>query len=381
MRTFEALRTRRLLLFLGTVASLNCASNPPPTHPTVDVTGVVRDRDGFGVQGVEVFFDPADDDRTVGLVAPTDRNGAFHIRVRPGPYAPQIFARHARVPAATLDTVWLRAPVQRLDYRYGGIKIQGRLLDPGGRPIPSGSIQASGRYPGGYDVSMEAPVTNGRYTLFGPPSNYYFDPKPLPARFPRYHGISIFVPADTTIDFRLDGFQVVGKVVLGGEVIDNAEVEVVGPAYGSYPYFTARDRTGRDGTFRVFVPSGRCSFSVKPGPAHAFVARQDFDRTVTMAQTIRFDMSGTAWSGTLREKMTGSPVASVKVTATQDRSDYFSASCVSDRRGRFRLALHPGLDYVLSLSSTKTRVESQPTPPIRAGNDSTFELKVGIANP
>ncbi len=365
----------------GLTFVLSCASSPTPgRRSTVEVRGIIRDRDGMGVEGVGVLLDPADDDQTILTGVPTDGKGSFKIRVRPGPYRVILDNNNSlRVPTAYLDTIWLTPPTARLDYQYGGIKVEGRLLGPGGMPIQSGSIQALGGDLSGYLNTVEASVVGGHYMLFVPPGRYYFESKPLPARFPSFEGREIDISTDTTIDFSAEGNQLIGRVVLGAEgPMPDAEVYANGSAAG-LPV-SAHDETRRDGSFRLYLPPGGYTFQVVPGASHAFVVPRLFSRAVSVPQTIDLDMSGTVWSGTVRDTITGSPLRLVRVVAAFTLASSISAVSVSDGEGRFRLVLQPGHVYTLSLSSSDGRIVPKQVSRVRAGNDSALELFARVSN-
>ena len=367
---------RRLFSLTCAALSLNCASvRTIGPNATVDLRGVIRDPEGIGVPNVRVFLDYADDDRRMGPSIPTDRKGAFHVRVRPGRYAVSIEASRARVPAVKLDTIQLDPPRQRFDYQYRGLKMQGRFSGPGGKPIKSGFIQAFADHP---HISLEAPVVNGRYTLFGPPTRFLFSGNASsPSGVPSIPAAYIPVSTDTTIDFSVDGNEVKGNVMLGAGAIRGASVDVSGLSEAGVP-ISAQDRTRRDGSFRVYLPPGDYQFIVVP--AQAFVARRVFARKVTGSEPVRLVMSRTEWRGIVSDSITGSPIAAVRVVASEIGGST-GAESVSDRKGRFRLVLQTGVVYDLSLSSYRKRIVAKRVAGIGAGRDSTFDLRARVENP
>jgi hypothetical protein len=193
------------------------------------------------------------------------------------------------------------------------------------------------------------------------------------------HGISINVSADTTIDFILDGDRIMGRVVLGGNPVDRAQITIDGSTHGSYPLLSAHEVTDRDGRFLVYLPRGGYSIIVSPGPNYAFVTPRFFSRVVTEPQSVTLDLLGASWRGTIRDTDTGSPIASAKVVATDIGSPFVSAFSVSDSKGRFRLVLQPGSRYVLSVTSAKKKFVLGPLAPIRAVGDSIITLNARVA--
>src|SRR6185369_16617158 len=140
---------------------------------------------------------------------------------------------------------------------------------------------------------------------------------------------SINVSADTTIDFILDGDRIMGRVVLGGNPVDRAQITIDGSTHGSYPLLSAHEVTDRDGRFLVYLPRGGYSIIVSPGPNYAFVTPRFFSRVVTGPQSLNLDLLGASWRGTIRDTDTGSPIASAKVVATDIGSPFVSAFSVS----------------------------------------------------
>lgn len=383
MNTWEAWLTRAFrFLLLGSLAlMLACSPKPRPTlEPGVDVRGVIRDRDGLGVEGMGVFFDPADDKYTNGLLVRTDRKGAFYHRALPGPYRICLFrfGNYLRVPDVDLDTVWLRAPSARLDYRYGGVKVEGRVFGPGGSPVRSGSIKAWGHGRDQREVALESKIVGGHYKMFVSQGEYYFGTE-APATLPSVDGgQKVDISTDTTIDFSADGHLVTGRVVLGaGQPVPGAHVRVDGMANGQQ--ISAHDEARPDGRYRVYLPSGGYQFLVTPGASDSFVVMQFFSLdSLSAARTLDLDMSGTEWHGTVRDTTTGLPLRSVRIVATSAASTNISAVSVSDERGRFRLVLWPGQIYTVAMTSSKLRIAQKTISGTRANKDSTFDLFVRV---
>lgn len=354
----------------------------------MEVHGVIRDRDGVGVEGVDVCFDPTDDDRSVYWCQRTNRMGAFRMWVRPARYRPILRARHVRVPDVDLETMALTLPSNELNYRYGGIRIVGRLLGPGGKPVQSGSVEALGSGPDRRGFYVESKFSEGHYTLFVPPTSYYFKTRPMPAYLPSLEGerMGASASSDTTIDFSADGHLITGKVTIrNGIPLPSADVEVYGLSLPDSVEVSARNTTKSDGSYRFCLPAGGYAFIVRPGPRTRFVLPRTLSVEVTAPRTNNLDLSGVEWTGIVRDSVTGSPLKSVAVTATITLGNgayrYVSAASVSDGKGRFRLVLESGRTYLLSLSKADGRIAPKEVWGMVAGSDSTFDVLVRTSAP
>lgn len=375
-------RAIRLLAATGAMALTalvpNCAS-VPTAHPssTVDVRGRIRDPEGIGVESVRVFLGTDSVPWTsTGVSVLTDRRGDFRMRVTPGRYRAMLFALYARVPDALIGTVWLRAPAAKLDYTYDGLRIQGHLIGPGGQPVHRGRVAVLGHGRNGFNAYMAAEVDGGRYEVFGPPGEYLFVTMPSPGWLPSVHGNQMIdISADTTIDLPAGGNLVTGKVTLGpGKPLAGVRVEANGDPGGRET--SAWDRTRHDGGYRLCLPPGSYSLTVRPDPSHAFISERFFPHTITAPQTIDLDMTGTAWRGTVRDSATGAALEAITVSATTPTGGHVLAADRTAADGRFMLILTPGWDYALSLSSREGQPGPRLLPANRAGNDTTLDLLV-----
>jgi hypothetical protein len=241
--------------------------------------------------------------------------------------------------------------------------------------LESGTITALGvRGP-----DAESRLSKNQYTLFVPPSAYWFITEPGPAYLPRIEriGVGIEVSSDTTIDFSADGNLATGRVLLGSTPLGHAEIEAVGSFKDLR--MSARDKSKADGSYRMYLPNGEYTFWVKPGPASRFIAPRFRDYEVTAPRTINLNLSGGEWEGTVRDSVTGAPVPSIQVMA--DGRSAGSAVSETDGKGRFKLVLDPGRTYALSLSKNHGNTQLNRIPGVFAGRDSTFDILIRTPPP
>jgi hypothetical protein len=254
--------------------------------------------------------------------------------------------------------------------------VTGRLLGPGGTPLDDGVVETERFYPGA--VKERSSLANQAYVLYLEAGTYDFVAIPAPA-YPgipavRFRGIPI--ASDTTIDFPLEGHPVDGTVTgdLGAPLGDTSV-----SADGILAY--AATRTGPDGRYRLYLPTGNYVVQVRPGFTNRnTLARRYGSVAVGAPSTLDFDLSGTRWTGTVRSTMDGSPLASVDVSA-RELGTGFEAGATSGPSGNFLLVLRPYSTYDILLSSGIVGVVQRTIVGVPAANDSTFDLYVEPAPP
>ena len=324
--------------------ALNCASSSGRKGgTTVELYGVVRDREGVGVEGINVFVDDL-------AWNATDSRGRFRFGVRPGRHRIHLGGFNVRVPSALLDTIVAGMSSTRLDYQYGGLKVVGRLIGPGGTMIREGAVQAYGESPDfQYGIDVGARLDQGRYLLFVPRGVYRFKFRPIPEYYPATEGTLVIpISADTTIDFPARGHLVEGRVSARGHPLQGVTVEAWGVALPDTLETRARNTTGSDGAYRLYLPDGFYVFAVTSGSSLSPFARRWFNHTIGGPERIETTFPMTYWTGIVRDSLTGTPVDSVSIWAGSPGS--IRAVSISDRSGRFRLEVEPGQRYPLSWS-------------------------------
>lgn len=367
-------------LIAAIVAPLGCSSTRELSPSTIaNVHGVIRDRDGIGVAGISVCFDPADDGRSTSTCAPTDRNGEYRLRVRKGPYFWMLFSWRVRVPTVGRDTVILTERDQRLDYRCGGFKVEGRVLGPDGIPMKAGSVDVFGGVDpiSRYEIDVRGTIEDGRYRVFLPASTYWFRANPRPDRYPQIEGgPKVPISADTTINLIASGHLVAGRATLGRlGSLRGAEVEAHGKSVDGLDV-SAYDRTRGDGRFDLYLPKGDYGILVKPGPSNRNISLGVFDFTVDGPRKLAVNLGRVVWRGTVRDSITRAPLRGVYVIAAMPRGSVILVS-KSDGRGRFMFVPNEGWEYgLMAQVNDPTFVERRIGGTV-ANNDSTFDFYVG----
>lgn len=361
------------ILALGACAPTNVSTSPKP----VEVRGVIQDRDGVGVAGVNVFLDPADDRDQIGTSAITGDNGEYRLRVKSGRYKWTLFAHDLRVPDLFGDTIELSPPAARLNYRYGGFKVEGRIVGPNGAPLKAGIVAAIGTGSQGYMIFPKGAIENGRYRMFLPASRYFLRAEPEPDFYPRteIRGY-VRISADTTIDFSATGHLVTGRVITRGfGAVRGVRVGAYGIAGGLT--ISAHDVTRADGRFRLYLPSGEFGIGVSPSRGTSYFEHQSFHYTVDSPRTIALELGEAVWRGTVRDSTTRLPIRFTNVIARQGRKLMATTLiCKSDGLGHFLFAVRRGRKYALSVDQGKSEIGRTVVMEVEAQNDSTFDLFV-----
>jgi hypothetical protein len=360
-------------LLAGATTCIGCSSARPssPAGDTVELRGVVRDRDGTGVRDVLVSLDPLCDGRSLWISAPTNRKGEYLHLVPRGAYRWRLDTSFNRVPRVDLDTILLSGPRERLDYRYGGVRIRGRVTGPRGEPLEAGSVMASGIDAAGREIVLSGEVEGGRYQMFLPPSTYSLHFEPRPRRYPNQRHFGIPIAGDTTIDFRVEGHRVRGSVTVSGSRRLRA-ARVVARRMTKENPLEAWDRTSRDGRFELYLPTGSYGFLVVPEHQDEFVAPQLFHREVSGPHSLDLTLHGVRWSGVVRDSATDQGVPRVEVTASGWHTPG-SARTKTDHHGRFELLVRRGERYQL-VAQMKHRALWHRE--VEAGEDSSLTLHV-----
>jgi hypothetical protein len=353
----------------GFLAGIGCSAvRPNPTHTTVELRGVIRDREGIGVRGVRVSLDPVDDGRSVWIGANTNHKGEYLLRVSKGVYQCRLITSENRVPPAILDTIHLSHPRERFDYQYGGLKVGGRISGPGGASVKRGSVLAIGTDATGLEILLRGEIANGHYRLFLPRSTYSLQARPRSGQYPRRWFLKVDIAADTTIDFDASGHLITGRVTLRKSTPLRGALVV---AHGVIDGITteAEGVTGNDGRFKLYLPTGDYTLGVVPQGADEYVARQSFPFEANGPHTMDLDFEGTLWSGTVRDSATNKAIPDLEI------STYDLARSRTDRQGRFKLFVRRGTQHFVLINQPRAGIHLSRTL-INGGGDSTLNLYV-----
>jgi len=377
-------RTLTATLLALAALTLSCSEIATKPRALAQVTGVIQDRDGTPIAGATVqFFDvrEAPPVNIFGDIGPTawtttEPNGAYSVQLAAGVYDVDIYA-----PDFSGYPYWVRlsgltlGPGQAtVNHRYGGIRVTGRLIGPGGAALSYGEVYAYGGPP---YVSARSRLRNGFFSFLLPAGSYSFDANPTSANpgIPaiRYAGVEF--ASDTTIDLSVDGLEVSGTVFGPGGVPVGRNVTV----YAQAPRAWCSVSTGPDGRYLLHLPAGEYEFRVLP--ADGYIMGLLYPGTiVTVPQTLDFDLSGVEWTGTVRLTTTNQPVPSVSISARGLRWPDVAGTS-TDQAGQFRLVVRPNGFYDIRLSSGTPGIVSREIQGVQALNDSTFDLYVAPATP
>jgi len=356
------------LLLLG----VSCSSDIPEKPVRLaTLVGTIRDPDGTPISKVIVSLGGSHGySNTI-----TDTTGSYRTTLPEGVYEMYLRSRFdasQSVPEIEMAGIRIQAPTTRFDYQYRGFPVTGHVFGPLGSALDSVWISV-------YDRETEfytRVLTGGQgYRLFLPKAGRYSG-SVQPAR--RYSGIpSLFftdlaVARDTILDFRLEGNAVTGTVSLGSTVPVEAYVYASGTR-------NAEARTESDGTFVIYLPTGHYDWHIDPiGGSDYIYPLYEAGPDVAGPATVDFDLSGTHWSGTVRDSASGAPIESVSVEAWLGSGE--RATNVTDATGRYELILRSYLRYNISLGPPNPSLRGIPVYGLLAAGDSTIDLYMAPAS-
>lgn len=347
---------------------MSCSSNIPVAPVRrVTVVGTIRDPDGVPIQDVGVGI--------VGSYAfkfaNTDSTGSYEVQVPEGIYDIHLRTRFdARIvlPDVDLYGVRVKAPATRFDYRYQGFPVSGRVFGPLGTAIDSVWVGVSNdstefyvrvlATPAGYRLFLPSP---GTYSFYLNPARRYSG---IPSR--AYRGVAVL--RDTTMDFRLEGNPVSGMVTVGATPIE-ASVVAVGRS-------AAAEARTSSGAFQMYLPIGDYDWRVYPEGNFAYIYPRFLSGpNVPGPATVNFDLSGTRWSGTVRDLSSGAPVESAKVEVW---AGYGSerATSVTDASGQYAVILQSYSRYNLFVTPRDPALRGITVYGALAAGDSIIDLSV-----
>jgi len=365
------------LLLIAVLCLTGCASAVRDPMPLAELRGVILDPEGIGVEGIRVFVDPTNDRERTGRLWPTGRDGSFRCRVPPGRYAVSVQTSFGqRVPNLFLDTIDIPLSGARLDHRYEGLKVQGRVAGEG-RRFPEGKVEVYGDYSSQAMIHVGGKLVGGRYKVFLPRGTGTYSMEwslspPFPTISSRH---SFAISADTTIDLETRWNRIGGRITVRG-IAAPWSVSVGGTTSGPDTLdVTGGIRTGSHGTYSAFLPPGEYRIHLNSGRKTPPVSPRSFSRSVPGPKRVATDFPAVLWTGVVRDSSTGAMLDTTYVSATNSRG---SITTRSDRKGGFRLLMEPGQTYTLIW--TKYRQGNLATYRARnivAAGDSVFDLRVG----
>lgn len=367
-------RALALLAMLLPLASiLSCSDMPTAPRTTVTIEGSVLDRDGAPMQDVGVVFTPVGPTGGPGgyLYTFTDAKGAFKISLIEGDYQVRISGTYfGGYPDAIIPKFTVDRSKPRLDYRFSGTKISGDITGPGGTPLTGARINCTS---GSFESSISALSTDGHYSLFAPPGDYFFyvDPPNYDSGMPHLRLQAQVAATDTTMNFSLAGYAVTATATLNGAPVSGAYIE----AQSTTNDLGASARTALDGTAVLYLPSGDYYY-LAYAPTPNIVGPVQGVLSISGDTSIPVALPSTKWSVTLRRASDNTPIPSVYVRATEILNSA-AASASTDPFGRFQLGVRPNAGYSLEIDYPyPSQVGPFFVPYVASTGDSTFDLVI-----
>jgi len=348
-----------ILLMAAALVAVSCARMPTALRSKVTVTGLVLVASGKPLPGTTLFFMPGEPmlEQTAHAIA--DSSGTYSVRLISGKYDVDLKPPSGLGFLARTEQVTVSDSHARLDFTFSGYRVTGRVVAPNGSLVDSGRVMAilgpSGHSNGMSlikhgDYSLLLP--GGRYSLQATAANYWSGLYPE-----RQESLSI--DADTTIDFRLGGISVSGRV-LGpdGLPMRDVGVEARSPMIAGIEVnrtYPVQGRTSADGRYQLYLPTS--SYSIWFRPPHPFfiVPRVVGPVTITEPTSIDVDLAGIEWAGTVKRVDTHEPAPGISVTVKLAGDEKRAASTRSGPRGDFRFILEADQCYDLETYDPTTR--------------------------
>ena len=356
------------------VAQLSCAEIPTAPRHVVTIQGTILTRDGDPVADAGVLFEEpqgSGDAHVYGVTTGSD--GSLSLRLAEGTYDVHLFpSNFSGLPEAEVSEFRVAGENPRFDYKYGGIRIEGTVLDPHGAPFPF------------VDISFDSPDRpvyvsyreyDGHYRVYLPPGDYDYGAAPvsLTSGVPTRHFRSAHFASDTTCDIALTGRRITGRAT--GP--DGAPLPGVSILYRG-DEAAARVDSRADGSYELYVPDGSYLISAFPSLSELYIQARPFGRVLVSGDLGRdLPFVGVWWQGTVRSPEDGSPVAGAEVRA--DLLDFASsarsARAVTDANGTYRLSVvSPAWHFIRIGAAGRNSPYSDPIP---AGADSTLDFVAG----
>lgn len=354
----------------GFLLSTACGDMPSAPNTSIAFEFVVEERGGIPVPDVYVTLERDEGASARGV---TDALGVARLKAEPGDYFAYLNARHgAGFPRLVeVRPVPVSAEARSYRYQYGGSLVSGTVRSPEGAILDSGSVHIFRRDPD-YRSDVTHRFRGGAFRAYVEPGIYilYASSALNPSPFPTYRADSVVVGRDTTLSIALTGHKIVGTILAPlGVSADSLLVSAYGTMGGSAAL------TDAGGMFEHYLNVGSYRWQVKPATESD---RWIMERTYPLASisgptSMELDLSGTFWSGTLRQGVGGAALSDYPIYVVPAGRWEPHARCISDAGGGFRFLLERDRDYDIQVNAPgggSTWFFRMP----RAGPDSTFDL-------
>ena len=374
--------TARLVgLMTAAILASSCSRVPPGFRTKVKVTGRAL-VSAKPLPGTALSFNSTERgihsfEHDHWAFVTTDSTGSYSTHLISGTYNVTINPPPGSGFLGRKELVHVAPNHSRFNFTFEGYRVTGSALTPDGAEIDSGRVGAIllPRWSGEAGSSIQ----HGRYSLLLPGGRYSLSAATADswAGFWPLVKESVWISADTTIDFQLNGVPISGQV-LGpdGHPFKMASVEAEGVVPGRSPrgIGSIRTMTTSDGRYRLYVPSGSYWLWFRCPHPYYIVPRVIGPVSVSKGTSIDADLSGIEWKGTIRRVDTLEPVQDAIVIARPsiDKDDRAAAIGV-DRHGGFRFILERGLSYNLEIAD-QARREKEVVEGIVAVADTTFDI-------
>ena len=338
---------------------------------TVHVLGSVREREQ-GVSGVQVEARG----RAWNLHgeagrAVTDSSGNFTMDLAEGEYEVVVDPPSSTGLDFDYFNILITKKSPRIDYVYGGVRIQGTVFSPTGAIADSGYVSFATGSEGAYRA-----FHSGHYSLLLPRAASYetWVGAWAPGYFSRSLGKTV-IASDTTIDLHLNGYSMSG-MALGPDGLGLGGVFILGEG----PTFYSRTVSESGGNYQLWVAEPGARFRMFP-PSNMPNVMPRSTSFIYISGSLTRDLSlvGTRWNGIVRSSADSAAIASVRVEADFIGNAYQAAAVDSTKMdGHFELVLEPGREYDLLIvrENASRRIYG-----LIAGADSTFDIYLDVPTP
>ena len=370
------MRTLRLAFVPVVLLCMASCSGDMPVVPraNMEVTGVIRERDGAPLSGAYIYF----------LVDPQPSEPPFyHLRTQTGPdgtFRGEVPEGHYRVaisPRGSDGLPEIEVPFtvsessNHFEFRYSGVLVSGTGTGPGGTPVGGFSVNAY-RTDGGYEY-ISTRATGSTYQILLRPGPYDFGAyagSSAPG-LPRL-SFSVNVPdQDTTIHVDFGGHEVRVQVSLFGNGVPGAYVSAYKPGVGNDV------ETNLEGEAVFYLPSGTYELQAL-APTTGITGPEVRTVEIQGETTVPIDLSGIRWTGTVRRSSDQMPVPHAAVYVQEIATNRYGRTS-TDASGRFEMIVRPGLSHNLWVQPTSGG--NFTVNGIASSADTTFDIPINVPVP